>query len=40
MKVQGYSSEEIGRAFGISASAVRSRLQKTKKKLKDDLFNC
>lgn len=40
MKVQGYSSEEIGRAFGISASAVRSRLQKIKKKLKDDLFNC
>ena len=31
MKVQGYSSEEIGRAFGISASAVRSRLQKIKK---------
>lgn len=38
MKAQGYSSEEIGRAFGISASAARSRLQKIKKKLKNDVF--
>lgn len=36
MRVQGYTSEEIGREFGISASAVRSRLQKIKKRLYDD----
>ena len=30
----GASSSEIGKAFGISASAARSRLQKIRKKLK------
>lgn len=35
MKVQGYSSEEIGKAFGISASAARTRLQKIKGKIND-----
>lgn len=35
MKVQGYSSEEIGKAFGISASAARTRLQKIKSKISD-----
>ncbi|MGN0529296.1 MAG: RNA polymerase sigma factor [Eubacterium sp.] len=33
MKVQGFSSEEIGKAFGISASAARTRLQKIKSKI-------
>ncbi|MGN1420305.1 MAG: RNA polymerase sigma factor [Eubacterium sp.] len=35
MKVQGYSSEEIGKSFGISASAARTRLQKIKGKIND-----
>lgn len=35
MKVQGYSSDEIGKAFGISASAARTRLQKIKGKIND-----
>lgn len=35
MKVQGFSSEEIGKAFGISASAARTRLQKIKSKISD-----
>lgn len=35
MKVQGYSSEEIGKAFGISASAARTRIQKIKGKIND-----
>ncbi len=35
MKVQGYSSEEIGKAFGISASAARTRLQRIKSKIND-----
>lgn len=35
MKAQGFTSEEIGRAFGISASAARTRLQKIRKKLND-----
>lgn len=34
MKLSGYSSEEIGREYGISASAVRTRLQSIRKKLK------
>lgn len=33
MKTRGYTSEEIGKEFGISASAVRTRLQKIRKKL-------
>lgn len=33
MKTRGYTSEEIGKEFGISASAARTRLQKTRKKL-------
>lgn len=38
MKARGFTSDEIGSAFGISASAARTRLQKIKKKLKDDIF--
>lgn len=34
MKLSGYSSEEIGREYDISASAVRTRLQSIRKKLK------
>lgn len=34
MKLQGLSSEEIGREFGITASSVRTRLQKIRNKLK------
>lgn len=33
MKTRGYTSEEIGKEFGISASAARTRLQKIRKKL-------
>ena len=33
MKTHGYTSEEIGKEFGISASAARTRLQKIRKKL-------
>lgn len=33
MKTQGYTSDEIGTAFGISASAARTRLQKIRKRL-------
>lgn len=33
MKAQGFTSDEIGTAFGISASAARTRLQKIRKKL-------
>ena len=33
MRVQGCTSAEIGKAFGISASAARTRLQKIRKKL-------
>ncbi len=33
LKAQGFNSEEIGKAFGISASAIRTRLQKIKRKL-------
>lgn len=35
MKAQGFTSGEIGRAFGISASAARTRLQKIRKKVND-----
>lgn len=34
LKAKGYSSGEIGKIFGISASAVRTRLQNIRKKLK------
>lgn len=34
MKLCGYTSEEIGREYSISASAVRTRLQSIRKKLK------
>lgn len=34
LKAQGFSSGEIGKMLGISASAVRSRLQSIRKKLK------
>lgn len=34
MKLQGLSSEEIGKEYGITASSVRTRLQKIRKKLK------
>lgn len=34
LKAKGYSSGEIGKIFGISASAVRTRLQSIRKKLK------
>lgn len=37
MTTQGYTSEEIGAAFGISASAARTRLQKIRKKLRSRL---
>lgn len=33
MKAQGFTSDEIGTAFGISGSAARTRLQKIRKKL-------
>lgn len=33
MKTRGYTSEEIGKEFGISASAARTRLRKIRKKL-------
>lgn len=33
MKTRGYTSEEIGKEFGISVSAARTRLQKIRKKL-------
>ena len=33
MKTRGYTSEEIGKECGISASAARTRLQKIRKKL-------
>lgn len=34
MKLRGYTSDEIGLEYGISASAVRTRLQSIRKKLK------
>lgn len=34
LRAQGFSSGEIGKMLGISASAVRSRLQNIRKKLK------
>lgn len=34
LKAKGYSSGEIGKIFGISASAVRSRMQNIRKKFK------
>lgn len=34
LKAKGYSSGEIGKIFGISASAVRTRIQNIRKKLK------
>lgn len=34
LRAQGYSCGEIGKIFGISASAVRSRMQNIRKKLK------
>ena len=34
---EGYRSEEIGKMLGISASAVRTRLQKAREKLKESL---
>ena len=34
MSLQGYNSKEIGKAMGITPSAVRSRLQKIRNKLK------
>lgn len=37
MKTRGYTSEEIGKEFGISASAARTRLQKIRKKLASKL---
>lgn len=37
MKAQGFASDEIGKAFGISASAARTRLQKIRKKLESKL---
>lgn len=37
MKAQGFTSDEIGKAFGISASAARTRLQKIRKKLESKL---
>ncbi|MGN1203111.1 MAG: RNA polymerase sigma factor [Eubacterium sp.] len=36
MKEQGLSSKEIGKMLGISSSAVRSRLQKLRKRIKDN----
>ena len=33
---EGYRSEEIGKILGISASAVRTRLQKAREKLKEN----
>ncbi len=33
---EGYRSEEIGRMLGISASAVRTRLQKAREQLKEN----
>lgn len=36
MKEQGLSSREIGSILGLSASAVRSRLQAIKKKIKEN----
>lgn len=33
LKAKGYSSKEIGKIFGISASAIRTRLQNIRKKL-------
>ncbi len=37
MRIQGFKSDEIGKAFGISASAARTRLQKIKNKIKNEL---
>lgn len=34
LKAKGYSSGEIGKIFGISASAVRTRIQNIRKRLK------
>lgn len=34
MSMQGYNSKEISEAFGITSSAVRTRLQKIRNKLK------
>lgn len=34
---EGYRSEEIGEMLGISASAVRTRLQKARERLKENL---
>ncbi|MDE5984453.1 MAG: hypothetical protein K2H13_04280, partial [Eubacterium sp.] len=34
---QGYKSSEIGRMLGISSSAVRTRLQKLRGKIKDNV---
>lgn len=34
MKLQGLTSEQIGKEFGITASSVRTRLQKIRSKLK------
>lgn len=37
LKRQGLSSKEIGRIFGLSASAVRTRLQKLRKELEKQI---
>lgn len=39
MKAQGFTSDEIGGAFGLSGSAVRTRLQKIKKKLQSEIHS-
>lgn len=39
MKEQGLSSREIGKIIGISSSAVRSRLQTLRRKIKNDTDN-
>lgn len=37
MKAQGLNSKEMGKILGISASAVRSRLQALRKKIKGNV---
>ncbi|MGN0521151.1 MAG: RNA polymerase sigma factor [Eubacterium sp.] len=39
MKEQGFNSREISKQLGISSSAVRSRWQKLRKKIKDNVNN-
>lgn len=39
MKVKEFTSDEIGSAVGLSGSAVRTRLQKIKKKLQNEILS-